>query len=41
VDALDLSDELLPKYPVLGHILSIGGDALMRGINSFEHTSWY
>jgi hypothetical protein len=33
VDSLDLSDELHPQFPVQGHILSTGGDALMWGIN--------
>jgi len=37
VGSLDLSDELQPKFPVRGHILSIDGDALMRGINFWTY----
>jgi hypothetical protein len=31
VDLLDLTDEPDPRFPVPGHILSVGGDALKMG----------
>jgi hypothetical protein len=41
VDSLDLADEPHPRFPVPGHILSFGGDALIQVMPTTLSFTWF